>query len=183
MTEITQRYGDFKQFSSTINYNIIDTVARYPLRACGGFAPSLARVEKTYGKGTSATWVYDTLQATLLFLGVTEDKFSQMHVLELAKTIASQYFMLKTTEVLLFLARFKGGKYGRFYGGDSYALVIMEALDKFYTQDRKEILRELNNQEQERKREEYKKNVMTREEWIEIKTIIAMYNSNYTIEY
>lgn len=143
----------------------MNTVAKYPIRACGGVAPSLVRIDKTYGNGSSDAWLYDVLQATLVFLGVGEDKFRKEQILDLAKTITSQYPAIKVSEILLFLARFKSGKYGRFYGDSSYALVIMESLDKFYNGECADYRRQAREQEEERKRKEDAKNAISFEEY------------------
>lgn len=159
------KYGDFKTFSNTFSYNLMNTVAKYPVRACSGVAPSLVRMDRTYGNGSAETWLYDVLQATFAMLGVNEDKLSKPQILDLASTIASQYRNIKVTEVLLFLARFKSGKYGRFYGGDSYALIITESLEKFYNEERTELLRQARQQEEEQKRKNYAKDAITFEEY------------------
>lgn len=143
----------------------MNTVAKYPIRACGGVAPSLVRIDKTYGNGSSDAWLYDVLQATLVFLGVGEDKFRKEQILDLARTITSQYPTIKVSEILLFLARFKSGKYGRFYGDSSYALVIMEGLDKFYNGECADYRRQARKQEEEEKRKADDKNAISFEEY------------------
>ena len=164
-TEIANRYGNYQNFCNTFSYGLMNKVANAPLRACGGTAPSLVRLDTTYGNGAAQTWLYDILQATFAVLGVNEDKFSKEQILDLACTISSQYRNLKVTEMMLFLARFKAGKYGRFYGGDSYALVITEALEKFYYGERVNILKQVEEKEWEEKQKEMMKNAITFEEY------------------
>lgn len=159
------RYGSFQQLCQTFSFGIIDKVATVPLRACGGSAPSLVRLDTTYGNGSSEAWLYDILQATFAMLGVTSEKLSQLQILDISRSISSQYRNMKVTEFLLFLSNFKAGKYGRFYGGDSYVLVIMKALDKFYNEERVKYIEELERQERTRKFKESQKGVISFDEF------------------
>lgn len=49
---------------------------------------------------------------------------------ELAYIIASEFFFLKISELMLFFHRFKAGRYGRFYGSVD-PMVITSALHEF----------------------------------------------------
>ena len=130
-TEIVQRYGGFQQFSDRFSYARMNDIVKNPIDCFRRDSPSLVRIDITYGDEASATWLYDVLQGMFLFLGVNNDKFKREQVYDLARTITSQYKTLKVAEILLFVSRFKAGKYGRFYGGDSYALVVTEAMSQF----------------------------------------------------
>ena len=97
------------------------------------------------------------------------------------RRICAEYHWLKITEVLLFFHRFKMGRYGRFYGSVD-PMVVTCALRQFID-ERNEILAQYEQQEREKRQREYDRThpAMTREEWLEVKTIIAMYNADYTI--
>lgn len=134
-------------------------------------SPTLRRIDIAYGRNSARLWLFDVLQATFGFLGVTDDKFTKEQILDLAGTIVSSpiFGTLKIGEVLFFLARFKGGAYGRFYGGDSYALVITEAMHKFL-EERADYYARVEREELERKiAEEKKQPKMTFEEWKRMK--------------
>ena len=134
-------------------------------------SPTLRRMDIAYGKGSARLWLFDVLQATLGFLGVTNDRFSKEQIIDLAGTIVANplFGSLKMGEFLLFLSRFKSGSYGRFYGGDSYALVITEALHKFWEErsswydqiERDEVAKKIEQERQQPK--------ITFEEWKRMK--------------
>lgn len=94
-------------------------------------SPSLVRLDIVYGRGSAANWLFGILQGMFVFLGVTNDKFSKEQIYNLAQNIASNYKTLKVAEVMLFVSRFESGKYGRFYGDTSYALVVSESINQF----------------------------------------------------
>ena len=103
-----------------------------------------------------------------IFLGVTNDKFSKEQVYNLACNIYANYKTLKVVEFLLFVTRFEGGKYGRFYGGDSYALVVTEAINKFMV-EREHYYADVERIRAEKKIEESKKDTITFEEFKRMK--------------
>ena len=146
----------------------MNTITANPIECFRRESPSLVRVDVVYGRGASSIWLYEVLQATLLFLGVDNEKFRKEQVLDLASTIANQYKTLKMAEIILFLSRFKAGKYGRFYGGDSYALVITESLNKFM-QEREDFYAEVERQKQQQKMQDMGKDTITYEEYKKIK--------------
>lgn len=166
--EIVQRYGGFQQFSNRFSYARMNDIVKNPIDCFRRDSPSLVRIDITYGDEASATWLYDVLQGMFLFLGVNNDKFKKEQVYDLARTITSQFKTLKVAEILLFVSRFKAGKYGRFYGGDSYALVVTEAMNQFMA-ERENYYAEIERERAEKKIAESKKGVITFEEYKRMK--------------
>lgn len=143
----------------------MNDITENPIEVFRRDTPSLVRMDVTYGKGSASAWLYDILQATFLFLGVTNEKFAKEQVYDLARVIANQYKSLKTAELMLFISRFKAGRYGRFYGETSYALVITEAL-KTFMEERNDFYQQVEREEIDKKiAEEKKKPTMSFEEW------------------
>ena len=167
-SEIVQRYGGFQQFSNRFSYARMNDIVKNPIDCFRLDSPSLVRIDITYGDEASATWLYDVLQGMFLFLGVNNDKFKREQVYDLARTITSQYKTLKVAEILLFVSRFKAGKYGRFYGGDSYALVVTEAMSQFMI-ERENYYAEIERERTEKKIAESKKGAITFEEYKRMK--------------
>lgn len=95
--------------------------------------------------------------------------------------IADNFGYLKLSELMLFFQQFKAGRYGRFYGSVD-PLVITEALQSFldFRAERMAAIEKVKRQEEERKREaqraEQERNgeLMTAEEWKEIKWLFNM---------
>lgn len=146
----------------------MNDIVQDPMEVFRRDSPSLVRLDVTYGKGSSASWLFDILQATLLFLGVNSEKLSKEQVYDIARTVAAQYKTLKVAELLLFVSRFKAGKYGRFYGGDSYALVITESLAKFMV-EREHYYADIERERTEKRIEESKKGTMSFAEYKKMK--------------
>lgn len=163
-TEIVKRYGDFTSFSNRFSYARMNTITATPSICFRADSPSLTRINITYGKGSAATWLYEALQSTFLFLGVDNTKFRKEQVFDLAQTITNNYGMLKAAEIMLFLSRFKAGMYGKFYGGDSYALTVTTALQKFM-EERASWLDRIEKEETQRRMDESMKNAITFEEY------------------
>ena len=163
--EIVKKYGSFEKLCNTFSYVAMNDITENPIEVFRRDTPSLVRMDVTYGKGSSSAWLYDILQATFLFLGVTNDKFAKEQVYDLARVIASQYKSLKTAELLLFISRFKAGRYGRFYGDTSYALVMTEAL-KTFMEERSDYYQQVEREKIDKKLEEEKKQPkISFEEW------------------
>ena len=99
-----------------------------------------------------------------IFLGVTNDKFSKEQVYNLACNIYANYKTLKVVEFLLFVTRFEGGKYGKFYGDTSYALTVTDALNQFMV-EREHYYADIERIRAEKKIEESKKDTITFEEY------------------
>lgn len=163
-TEIVQRYGNFRQFSSRFSYVAMNDIVKNPIECFRRDSPTLVRIDITYGDEASATWLYDVLQGMFLFLGVNNDKFKKEQVYDLARTITSQFKTLKVAEVLLFVSRFKAGKYGRFYGGDSYALIVTEAMNQFM-EERENYYAEIERERTDKIIAESKKGAISFEEY------------------
>jgi len=127
-------------------------------------SPTLVRIDLTYGKGSSANWLYNILQGMFVFLGVTNDKFSKEQIYNLACNIYANYKTLKVVEIMLFVSRFESGKYGKFYGDASYALTVGDALNQFMV-EREHYYADIERQRAEKKREEGKHNTISFEEY------------------
>jgi hypothetical protein len=100
-----------------------------PARCFIGTAPSLARVQATYGHGTTITWLSAQLVDLVLFCGI-RDKPPMEQITAIAQTIMVGYGHLTVTQLMVFFQRFKAGEYGRFYGVID-GLVITDALNAF----------------------------------------------------
>ena len=164
VTEITTRYGSFVQLSNKFSYANKNTFVQDTMACFRRYSPTFVRIDITYGRGSSANWIYNILQGMFVFLGVTNDKFSKEQVYNLACCIYANYKTLKVVEFLLFVTRFEGGKYGRFYGGDSYALVVTEALNKFLV-ERDNYYAAIERMRNNEKMDSEKRNAITFEEY------------------
>ena len=166
--EILTRYGSFVQLSNKFSYAKKNTFVQDAMACFRRESPTFVRIDITYGRGSSAKWIYDILQGMFIFLGVTDERFSKEQVYNLACNIYANYKTLKVVEFLLFVTRFEGGRYGRFYGGDSYALVVTEALNKFMV-EREHYYADIERMRAEKASEESKKGAISFEEYKRMK--------------
>lgn len=80
-----------------------------------------------------------------------------------ANVIATEFYYLSVTELMLFFHRFKSGRYGRFYGSVD-PLVITTSLRDFLYE--RAIAYDRHEQEKrQRKEKEWRKNAITWEEY------------------
>ena len=168
VTEITTRYGSFIQLSNKFSYANKGMFVQDAAACFRRESPTFVRIDLTYGKGSSANWIYNILQGMFVFLGVTNDKFSKEQIYNLACNIYANYKTLKVVEFLLFVTRFEAGKYGRFYGDTSYALVVGDALNQFMI-EREHYYADIERQRAEKKIEESKKGTITFDEYKRMK--------------
>lgn len=153
-------------------------------KAIMGDYPTLADINLAYDEQFASMWLVAQIANLAAYTGAKNLTIDQER--DLARVIATEYHYFKITELLVFFHRFKAGRYGRFYGSVD-PMVITCALREF-RRERNELIDLYEQQRREEEEAEYNKAhpPMTREQYIdslgiEIKTIIAMYNSNYTV--
>lgn len=78
-------------------------------------APTIGLVSTAYGRDLSLQWINIQLNSIDQFTQVKND-LPESSRKELAELILSHYSALKLPEFMLFVARFKLGLYGKFYG-------------------------------------------------------------------
>lgn len=79
-----------------------------------GKHPTLAEVRRDYGDNAPVMWLVAQLYELCEYTGVRKMSADQTEAV--ARVIASEFFYLKLTELMLFFKRLKAGRYGRFYG-------------------------------------------------------------------
>ena len=168
VAEMTQRYGSFVQLSNKFSYANKGMFVQDAVACFRRESPTFVRIDITYGKGSSANWIYNVLQGMFVFLGVTNDKFSKEQIYNLACNIYANYKTLKVVEFLLFVTKFEAGKYGRFYGDTSYALTVGDALNQFMV-EREHYYADIERLRAEKKRDESKKGAITFDEYKRMK--------------
>ena len=145
-----------------------------------GNYPTLAKLKAEYGKNAAMAFIVPQLQDLATYCGCNA-KLDESQYTECAFVISTEFFYLKITELMLFCHRFKAGKYGRFYGSVD-PLVITTSLHDFLKERSAAYEKHDKEEEERREREHNKKHPpMCYPDWVEIKTIIAMYNSDYTV--
>lgn len=100
-------------------------------------SPVLSDLDRMYGDGSSALWVKTQL-LTLDFASSTKESADIDTLTEFSQLFIGQYHHIKLTEFLLFVARFKLGRYGKFYGYFD-TITVGEAFRKFLRERSEEV--------------------------------------------
>ena len=165
MKSYLSKYGTAKDFLTRFAPDKQAACAKFPeacvLRDC----PTLVDARNMYGQDTAELWLAIELRDASEFAR-TERKPEPFEIDECARTLYSQFYHLKISELLLFFAKFKGGAYGKFYG-EVDLLTIGEAMQKFLKSRRDLISRAEEKERAERAIEERTKRggCCTREEY------------------
>ena len=152
--EIVQAYGSRENFLQVFNPDLQREVCEDSDVCFFGGAPTLADLNRTYGRKTAAMWLVPQLYNLSEYCGC-RDKLQGTPLEECASVIAMEFYYLTVTELMLFFHWFKTGRYGRFYGSVD-PLVITTSLRTFLGERSMEIERH-DTQERLRKEEEERK--------------------------
>lgn len=128
-----------------------------------GDYPTLVELNRTYTPQTAQAWIIPQLTDLSEYCGAKE-KFTTNQLRQCSEIIASDYYYLKVSELMLFFARFKRCCYGRFYGTVD-PLIITEALKEF-CRERNIAYCEQARKEREQNLKESRKNACTWEEYL-----------------
>lgn len=128
--------------------------------------PTLAEVGRRMGRNVPRMWLIPQLYNLSEYCGV-RDKLTDEQMDELAYVIASEFAFLRISEIMLFLHRFKGGRYGRFYGTVD-PLVVTTALRDFL-RERADAIDRHQRCRHAAKEEEERRHAVTYEEYLRLK--------------
>ena len=157
------RYGDRENFMCLFNPDRQVEFGEHPDRCHFGSAPTLGTLRSAYGKNMPTSWLVPQLLNLSEYCGC-KGKLTDAQLEECARVIASEYFYLKTTELMLFFSRFKAGRYGRFYGNVD-PMVITSALLVF-RRERAEAIAKHEAEEREKERERQASEAISYEEYM-----------------
>ena len=154
-------HSDLSSFKDVYSPDLQLACARNEERAFFGTAPTLVVINQAYGETAAEQWLVYQLIDLCAYCGAKE-KLSVRQLKQLAYIITTEYGHFKASEVLLFLHRFKAGKYGRFYGNID-PLIIMDAMGDFADEREDAII--LHNKKEEAKEPEEPHETISPQEW------------------
>ena len=157
-----QKAGEAEAFLQMYNPSYQLEICDDPGKCFFGDFPTLADIKRDYGKNVSMAWLVPQMFNLSEFCGVKE-KMSKEQLKDTAYVIATEYYYLKVSELMLFFHRFKAGRYGRFYGNVD-PLVITSALREF-CEERKTAIWKKESEDAIKAREESMKNGITWDEY------------------
>ena len=141
--------------------------------------PTLKGTAAALGREQVTVWINKLLTNTVLWAGIrltpkdeeTGINLDADRISQTAEAIQTAAPWLTTPEVLIFLQRFKEGRYERFYGTYN-PQVVMQSLQQ-YLKERETEIQRIDRERQHRKimqeAAEAKRNAITREQWEAIK--------------
>ena len=94
-----------------------------------GNYPTLAELNQAYNTKTAQAWLIPQLTDLSEFCGA-KGKLTVNQLTQCAEIIATDYYYLKVSELMLFFSNMKRSKYGRFYGAID-PMTIFSAMDDF----------------------------------------------------
>ena len=150
--------------------------SQFPTKCLMGMSPTLADMRAIYGGKYPRLWLENQIRDLGEYTTVKE-KPSIFQMRESARIILEEFYYLKLSELMLFFAHFKAGRYGRFFGSVD-PIVITEALQAFkvWRISSLEAIERAAKAEELAKRPNKDPESMTREEWEELKW---MFNLGY----
>lgn len=155
---LLSQHGSIKAFMLANNPSVQQAVAQDEGRAILGTAPMLCTIDAAYGEGSAAQWLIPQLHNMCVAVGV-KTKLDDAQLKQLATMIRDEFGFLKTTEVMLFMWRLKGGHYGEFYGSVDIQR-IMRALRGKYIDERVKIIDRNVGEQKDRERKERAKTAL-----------------------
>lgn len=168
------KYNNFEKLAMQFSPNKQVNFARHSEYCLVGNCPSLADVSCMFGQKQAAVWVECQLKDLWEYIGVKK-KIDTLQTEDISRIITSEFYYLKLSELMLFFAQFKAGRYGKFYGGID-PLVITESLQKF-KKWRVETLDRVQQEEEQEKRNARPTNDperITYTEWQELRWLFNM---------
>lgn len=156
-----------EQLMTAYNPSMQAICAKQKERCVTGNSPTLVDFKHMFGENKAELWLAIQIKDFSEYTGVKK-KLTTFQIEDTAMVILSDFFYLKMSEVLLFFAFMKGGRYERFYGAVD-PLVITSSL-RMFLRDRAKIIEQHETEEQERKRQAEAKEresaeTMNIEEW------------------
>ena len=125
---LISKYGDKENFLSTYNPSYQRKICAKAEECYFGDYPTLTKL-KGYGENVPTAWLIPQLYNLSEYCGC-KDKLQGNQLEECAFVIATEFHYLKISEIMLFMHRFKSGRYGRFYGAVD-PFVIVTSLREF----------------------------------------------------
>ena len=168
------KYPDPAQFildyNPDLQFKLVRCNATHSELALNDSIPSLGLLSSTYGDETPIEWLKIQFGSLNDFAEVST-KIAKEQLSELSEIFLSEYYYINAAEICFFIARFKSGKYGRFYGSID-PLKITSAMLDYVSERRKDIERkerERYRNQREKEIEERGDNRISYAEYIEIK--------------
>lgn len=115
-------------YNPDLQFKIVKCKASHSDLAMNLSIPTLSLLASTYGNETPVEWLKIQF-GTLNDFAEVSAKMGNDQLQELAEIFISEYYYINAAEICFFIARFKSGKYGRFYGAIDPMKITSAMLD------------------------------------------------------
>lgn len=113
-TDFLTKYKSRGEVEQAYSPALWSYAARYPEKAYMAECPTLAQYDKAYGQGSSGDWIY--IQVLALFGSSSSRDASLAGTIRFfADSFAHEASRFKLSELMLFFARYKAGRYDNSY--------------------------------------------------------------------
>ena len=138
-------------------------VCAYPDKCYFGNSPTLSQLNACYGETAAEAWLVPQLYELGDFEGL-KGQADRHQLAKTAKIISTEFYYLKTDELLLFFYRFSAGRYGQFYSYFTPSVVIRGLRD--FLKERARAVEQYKQAVRERSWQEAKRKAVTYEEYL-----------------
>ena len=171
MTQVQQHSKEYlqplkdkfvKEVLTVYTPNLQQSLCANPDKCFVGSYPTLSQLKKEFGNNAAVAWLIPQITDCVAFTnnkGILDDR----QIENLAALIASEYYYLKVSEIMLFFRKFKLGKYREIYGNFS-PMAITLSLNEFLN-DRNLVYSRIEAAKGWQKRKEDDKGSITYEEY------------------
>ena len=137
-------------YNPDLQFKIVRCKATHSDLAMNMTIPTLGLLASTYGDDTPIEWLKIQF-GTLNDFAEVSTKIAREQLEELAEIFISEYYYINAAEICFFIARFKSGKYGRFYGAIDPMKITSAMLD--YVRERRVDIERYEREQQRAQRQ------------------------------
>ena len=131
-----------------------------------GNAPTLAVLNANYDSEASVAWLIPQITDCMIFTN-NKSVLSDAQIEMLASLIASEYYYLKLTELMLFFRKFKLGKYRQIYGNFSPMAITLSIRE--FLLERNDAYFKHESEIEEKKRDVDRNSGISYQEYLKLK--------------
>lgn len=161
--ELRRLYPTIKDFMLANSPDCQMEVCNNPDKCHFGSSPTLSQLNACYGETAAEAWLVPQLYELGDFEGL-KGQADRHQLAKTAKIIATEFYYLKTDELLLFFYRFSAGRYGQFYSYFTPSVIIRGLRD--FLKERAMAFEQYEQAVRERTWQEAKRKAVTYEEYI-----------------
>ncbi len=162
--ELRRLYPTIKEFMLANSPDKQMQVCNNPDKCHFGRSPTLSQLNACYGETAAEAWLVPQLYELGDFEGL-KGQADRHQLAKTAKIITTEFYYLKTDELLLFFYRFSAGRYGQFYSYFTPSVIIRGLRD--FLKERARAFEQYEQAVRERKWQDAKCKAVTYEEYME----------------